>query len=413
VSNPAFQKAGCLDHVFCMVQTNEDTTNSLYSESNQRFDSLIASYFSENYRDRCYPGLMFRQGKRQMLQINVPAGDLPVLLQAKPSTGNDPDSGKNRPEVKGHAAEIKEYIVERARKGKPWIVGTLTANVAPNKIKIIELGRGICLVVIPRAVKLDITDGQHRKTAIHELIESAESELLGDDDFPITLVLEGDFHQCQTDFKDMAQTRQLDKSLLLSFGEFEGRVGITKNLLERVPMFQDKTEKIKSSPATKNKLIYTTNYIARAVSCAFTEDPDNELLSYDVDKCSEALVTSLNYFFSECSHTQQIFNISVEELTIDQVSVFKEECLLGVSVGLEILGRLLHYIYNKSTNNFEAEKVLQIAHLDWSRESHIWQDNVVLVDPKPKNPAKPYKISAGANNVRIAISIAKGRLGWI
>ena len=49
---------------------------------------------------------------------------------------------------------------------------------------------------------------------------------------PITLVLEGNFNQCQTDFRDMAQARQLDKSLLLSFGEFEGRVGITKALLE-------------------------------------------------------------------------------------------------------------------------------------------------------------------------------------
>ena len=47
-----------------------------------------------------------------MLQINVPAQDLPTLLQAKPSTDNDPDSGKNRPEVKGHAEEIKDYLLK-------------------------------------------------------------------------------------------------------------------------------------------------------------------------------------------------------------------------------------------------------------------------------------------------------------
>ena len=388
-------------------------TNSAQSETSQRVDSIIESHFAENYRDRCYPGLMFRQGKRQMLQINVPAGDLPVLLQAKPSTGNDPDSGKNRPEVKGHADEIKGYILDRATKGKPWIVGTLTANVSPDKIKVIELGRGICLVVIPRGVKLDITDGQHRKTAVHELIESTEGELIGDDDFPITLVLERDFHQCQSDFRDMAQTRQLDKSLLLSFGEFEGRVGITKNLVEQVPMFQGKTEKIKSFPVTKNKLIYTTNYIARAVSCAFAENPDDQLRNHDVHKASEALAISLNQIFSECSYTQQIFNTSIEELTVNQVSQFKEECLLGVSVGLEILGRLLHHIYDKHTINFDRDKVSQIAQLDWSREGQIWQDNVVLVDPKPKNPAKPYKISAGANNVRVAVSLAKNYLDWL
>lgn len=396
-----------------MSNSNDLSTNSTQSETSQRIDSIIELHFSENYRDRCYPGLIFRQGKRQMLQINVPAGDLPVLLQAKPSTGNDPDSGKNRPEVKGHANEIKEYIVDRATKGKPWIVGTLTANVCPTKIKVIELGRGMCIVIIPRGVKLDITDGQHRKTAIHELIESADGELIGDDDFPITLVLEGDFHQCQTDFRDMAQTRQLDKSLLLSFGEFEGRIGITKNLVEQVPMFQGKTEKIKASPATKNKLIYTTNYIARSVSCAFSENPDDKLQKYDVIKSSQALINCLNQLFAECQQTQQIFSTKVEDLTVEQIDTFKQECLLGVSVGLEIMGRLLYCTYDLDNYSFDPAKVSQIAQLDWSRESHLWKDSVVRVDPSSTNPAKKYKISAVGSAVRIAVSIAKAQLGWI
>jgi len=396
-----------------MYNSIDLNTGSAQSETNQRIDSILEPHFAENYRDRCYPGLMFRQGKRQMLQINVPAGDLPVLLQAKPSTGNDPDSGKNRPEVKGHANEIRDYIVDRATKGKPWIVGTLTANVCPSRIKVIKLGRGICLVVIPRAVKLDITDGQHRKTAIHELIESADGELLGDDDFPITLVLEGDFHQCQTDFRDMAQTRQLDKSLLLSFGEFEGRVGITKNLVEQVPMFQGKTEKIKPSPATKNKLIYTNNYIARAVSCAFSENPDDKLQKYDVIKASQALINCLNQLFAECEQTNQIFSTKVEALTVEQIDSFKQECLLGVSVGLEIMGRLLYCTYEPENYSFNPEKVSQIAQLDWSRESHLWKDSVIRVDPNFTNQAKKYKISAMASAVRIAVSIAKAQLGWM
>ena len=348
-----------------------------------------------------------------MVQINVPADDLPTLLQAKPSIGNDPDSGKNRPEVKGHAEEIKEYIIDRAMKDKPWILGTLTANISPDKIDIIELGRGICLVVIPRGVKLDITDGQHRKRAIHELIESAESELIGDNDFPITLVLEGEFNQCQTDFRDMANTRQLDKSLLLSFGEFEGQVGITKNLVEQVPMFKGKTDKVHASPSTKNRLIYTNNYIARFVSCAFTDDPSSILQDYDVETSSEALVSCLNQFFSECSLTRHIFEAKFDELTVDKVREFKEECLLGRSVGLEILGRLLYCTYEQDKDYFNVEKVSQLAQLDWSRKSSIWQDNVVLSSPNPTNSAKSYKITSNVSSVRTAVSIAKANLGWM
>jgi DNA sulfur modification protein DndB len=375
-------------------------------------DELLAPYFAKYHREKCYPGLIFQQGKRKMVQINIPPNDLPTLLQARPSTGNDPDSGKNRPEVKGHAEEIKQYILKRARNDRPWILGTLTANVPPQKIEIIELGRGICLVVIPRGVKLDITDGQHRKRAIHELIESAEGELIGDNDFPITLVLEEDFNQCQTDFRDMAQTRQLDKSLLLSFGEFEGRVGITKSLLEKVAMFYKKTDKIKSTPDSKRNLIYTTNYIARAVSCAFTDDPSDELKNYDVAEASETLGRCLNNFFSECSHTRHISETSVEELRSQDVEKFKDYCILGRSVGLEILGRLLYCTYDRdSSQDFETERVLQLAQLDWSRKSHLWEGNVVLYNSTPTNN-KSYKISSNASSVKVAVSKVKAHLEW-
>ena len=395
-----------------MAQSNENINNSVSSEVKAQFSAFIEPFFFEHHRDRCYPGLIFQHGKRTMLQINVPASDFSGLLQAKPSTGNDPDSGKNRPEVKGHANEIKKYIIERARKDKPWIVGTLTANLDPKDIKIIELGRGICLVVIRRGVKLDITDGQHRKSAIHELIESAESNLISNDDFPITLVLEGDFQQCQADFRDMAQTRQLDKSLLVSFGEFSGRVGITKELVKRVPMFEGKTEKIKLTPATKQKLIYTTNFIARFVSCVFTNDPSHQLRDYDVYEASDALVICLNRFFSECSNTEYVSETNVEELTVDEVAAFKEDCILGVSIGLEILGRLLYFIY-KEDNSFDEEKVSQLAQIDWSRENPVWKDNVVRIDPNPKNSDKPYKISAAISAVTDAVKMVKIKLGWM
>lgn len=386
-------------------------TNSPEFESNPQLDTLLEPYFTKYHRHKCYPGLIFQQGKRTMVQINVPAYDLPALLQAKPSFGNDPDSGKNRPEVKGHVDEVKQYLLKRTKSNKPWILGTLTANVDPKDIELIELGRGICLVVIERKIKLDITDGQHRKRAIQELILSSEGQLIADNDFPITLVLEGDIRQCQSDFRDMAQTRQLDKSLLLSFGEFEGRVGITKNLIEKVPMFEDKTEKIKGSPTTKNKLIYTTNYIARFVSCAFANNPDDELKDYDVEKASNALVSCLNQFFAECIQTQHIFETNVEDLKIDEIGAFKENCVLGRSVGLEILGRLLYVTYDKYSHSFEHEKVSQITQLDWSIKSHLWEGNIVKRDPNPGNH-KPYTITASASPVKIAVSVVKAKLGW-
>lgn len=391
-----------------------NTNNNSLSELSLKIDSLLEPLFTQNHRQKCYIGLLLQQGKRKMIQINVPAFDLPTLLQAKPSLDNNPDSGKNRPEVKGHAEEIKDYIKKRVNQDKPWIIGTLTANVDPGKIELIDLGRGVCFVIIPRTTKLDITDGQHRKRAIHELIEDiSTAELIADHDFPITLVLEGNFNQCQTDFRDMAQTRQLDKSLLISFGEFSGRIGITKNLVDSVFMFKDKTEKIKASPASKQKLIYTMNYIVKFVSCVFTDDSSDELIDYDVDMASEQLASCLNQFFEECPATQYIAQTPKEELTIEEIDNFKEKYILGVSMGLEILGRLLHLTYDQYSHTFDLEKVSELAALDWSRESELWQGNVITLDPNPKKPNNPYKISFTASNIRIAMNTVKEHLGWV
>ncbi|MBP0020846.1 MAG: DNA sulfur modification protein DndB [Cyanobacteria bacterium SBLK] len=377
-----------------------------------QLDQIIEPYFAEHHRQKCYVGLLFQQGMRKMVQINVPAHDLPILLQSKPSTDNDPDSGKNRPEIKGHANDVKNYILKRIKRNKPWILGTLTANIDPNKITIVELSRGLCFVMIPRGVKLDITDGQHRKRAIHELIESSEGELIGDNDFPITLVLEKDFTQCQTDFRDMAQTKPLQKNLLNSFGEQDGKVGITKNLIQNVSMFIEKTEMIKNNPSTKNKLIYTTTYIERLVSCAFKNDVKHDLLDYDVDQLSEILANILNQFFQECIPTRYIVEKNIRDLTIEDIAKFKDDYILGMSAGLEILGCLLYCCYEPHNLRFVSNKVSQLANLDWSRSSDIWQGNIILFEPNPKNPAKPYSINNVQKTRKIAVNQAKAKLGW-
>lgn len=391
---------------------NESHANSAQPDLAKQFQAVIERHILESYgKAQCYPALRFRQGKREMVQINVPAIELPTLLKAKPSDGNDPNSGKNRPLKKEHADEIKDYILHRTKASKPWVLGTLTANVPEGRIEIVPIWGSICLVKIPRGVFLEITDGQHRTRAIQELImsEGDERDLISNDSFAITLILEGDLRQCQTDFRDMAQTLSLPKALLVSFGGL-GRDGITQVLVDEVPMFKGKTQKIQASPGSGSKFIYTSNYVAKAVSCAFANEPDAELLAHDVGDSALALTQCFNQFFSECSNTRDIF--AKEELKPDDASLFKDNCLLGVSVGLEILGRLLYCTYKKDSNSFDAEKVSQLAQLDWTRESPLWKDNVVRLDAKPKDPAKPYKITAGGSAVNTAVKVVKAKLGW-
>lgn len=364
----------------------------------RRFQQSIEPYFAEYHKEKCYPGLILQQGHRKMLQINVPADHLITLLQSKPSTDNDPDSGKNRNEERKHVQVIKEYVLKCAKNNKPWILGTLTANISPSSITIIELGRGICIVVIKRGSKLDITDGQHRKRAIEELMLSTDSHVVSEHDFPITLVLEDDFSQCQTDFRDMAQTRPLDKSLLLSFGEFEGKVGITKNTIKNVLMFNDKTELIKKAPPKNSKFIFTINFLAQFVSNSFTNYPSNDLEDYNVEESSSALIKCLNTFFSNCPDTEYISNTPVEKITIEDIQDFKEKCILVKSVGLQSLGKLLYATYDSENKVFDRERVMELTKVDWSKSSSMWLGNIDI----GTNPSAESK----------AITAVKNYLGW-
>lgn len=394
-------------------ETDQANTKTTHSELTEQFKAMIERYILDNYRDAdCYLGLSFQQGGRTMLQINVPASHLPYLLKVRPSdaTKNEPPSWKNRPSNINHAERIKDYIIGQTESDQKWILGTLTANVSKEKIEIVEFFDGFCLVIIPKGVSLDILDGQHRTSAIQDLITGDERYLISKDSFPITLLIEDSLHQTRRDFCDIAKTLPISKSLLVSFGAL-GRDEITIKVIERVSLFRGKTEKIKASPNSKSKLIYTTNYIAKAVSLAFTNDSSDELLDYDIEESAKALSNCLNQFFSECPHTKYIAN--KEELTVEEVVSFKETYLLGISVGLEILGRLLYCTYDKKSNSFDADKVSQLARLDWSRKSVLWKDNVVRIDPTPRAPGNRYRISSVASAVVTAVKVVKERLGWI
>lgn len=98
-------------------------------------------------------------------------------------------------------------------------------------------------------------------------------------------------------------------------------------------------------------------------------------------------------------------------MTIEEVIIFKQECLLGISIGIEILGRLLYCIYDKSSNSFDTHKVSQLALIDWSRDNELWLDNAVRIDSKNENSAKNY-IVFGASAVSDAVKIIKLKLGW-
>lgn len=67
----------------------------------------------------------------------------------------------------------------------------------------------------------------------------------------------------------------------------------------------------------------------------------------------------------------------------------------------------------KTLCNLTVIKVSQLAQVEWSHKSDIWQGNIVVFDPNSKNPNNPYKIATGVSAVKIAVDQVKRKLGWM
>ncbi len=419
--------------LFSEANDNQRDDNSLVTqELTKAITESIQPIMVKWYRTgQTYLAIGSEHGGRLMLQINAHAAEIPTLLRGRSVThnSNDPTSGKNRPINDEHIKRIKDYIIERAESNNKWILGAITANVDPSKIKYQKIWGDLYVVVILNNTSLEITDGQHRRRAIVELIESdgTQRDLIKDSTFPINLVLEGEFEQCQTDFCDMAQTLAMPQSLLVAYSGF-GKDAIARFVVENVNIFHEKTQKIKSTPGSKTGYIYTINYVAKLVSCSFAGHPTDKLSQVNkrnlVKQYGQELSDCLNSFFLLYSQTAEFpeksqnwkktARLTGEILSKDQLywkdaAKFRESSILGISAGLEILGNVLYYIRQYNDNNyFDEEMVKQIAQdIDWSKQGPCWKDTVIIPDGKGGT-----KISAGRGSVKTALQKCLQQLDW-
>jgi DNA sulfur modification protein DndB len=401
-------------------------------ELTEAIQKSIQPIMVQGYRQgQTFLAIGAQHGERLMLQINVHATEIPTLLRSRSvaEDSNNPNSGKNRPINEKHVENIKNYLRERAQAGNKWILGPITANVDPSKIAYQKIWGDLYVVFIYNSTSLEITDGQHRKKAIKELIEfeGEDRDLICEATFPVNLVLEGDLEQCQTDFRDMAQTLSIPDSLLVAYGGY-GKDAIAKEVVEQVNIFRNKTQKIKSTPGSKSGYIYTINYIAKLVSCAFTGNPNNKLSEVNIDELiqerSQELSACLNYFFVNYSETANDLDkdnnwkkmakltgdifAKEEKLNWKQATEYRDTCILGISVGLEILGDLLYCTLDHARNCFDRSQVKQLAkEIDWSRQGECWKDTIIVLNGKGG-----VKLSTGRGSVSTAKKNCLEQLGW-
>ena len=322
------------------------------------FAATVNSKKLENYgKKRVAIGIGNYQGQRLTIQIIVYASEIPNLFGIV-----------SRPIIESHVSEIKDYILKRANADKKWILGGITANVAPRLIEWESIGSNLYLVSIPNAIPLTITDGQHRISVIALMMTTNHRELIANKQIPITLVLNGSERQADVDFQDMAKGTSIPDSLLVAFNH-QGRDAIAKELVKRVDWFKNSTRWDSASAGSGSRYLYTLNFVAGLVGCAMQGEKSALLEEYDnadkIEQIGIELSEIINQFFLSCPTTKAL--AQKNEFTPDEVKDFRASYILGLGIGLEILGCL---IYQLRQGNLT---ITQIAtEIDWSRENKLW-----------------------------------------
>lgn len=376
------------------------------------------------------PAIMFRQGERTMLTTAFLIAMARNRLQASHAkmrgTVEEVRAATNRPLMDDHVNSVKNYI--KSNIGKKYVLPPLTLNARqPLSIYMVDFGSTLQSVwlVIPPSVKLEITDGGHRKAAIDQALDELPDELadhLRNDAIAVMITIESDLAQIHQDFADASKTKPLPKSQLAAYDRRNPANGIVLDLIDDCRLFRGRVDSTSKTLSKLSNKLFLTNQVRQMVkellvgSYALADEQFEEravsiLVSADsptytdqrkrfdefVDRFTEALPVLRN-----------IAAMDTSGFAGERVRDLREEgyvCLMAT--GLVVLGRIGYLLFKYDVADWETY-VDRLGNIDWKKTADIWQGNIMR-DGKVMTQQVPVRLAVQA--VRNAIGLTDNVLG--
>lgn len=376
------------------------------------------------------PAIMFRQGERTMLTTAFLISFIRNRLQAnyaeKRGSVEQVRSATNRPVMEDHVSSVKNYI--KANVGKRYILPPLTLNSRqPLSIYRADFDSTLQSVwlVIPPSVKLEITDGGHRKRAIDEALQELPEELadqLSGDALSVMITVENDLAQIHQDFADASKTKPLPKSQLAAYDRRNPANGIVLDLIDRCPLFEGRIDSTSKTLSKLSNKLFLTNQVRQMVKELlvggyamadeqFEQRAVSILLSSDSTQYQEQLdrfVGYVNHFTQSVPVLKAIAAMDNSGFANERVRDFREQgwvCLMAT--GLVVIGRIGHLLFKHDVADWQRFTV-HLGELDWRKAGELWQGNIIQ-DGRVMTQQVPVRRAVEA--VRQAIGLTDDALG--
>lgn len=376
------------------------------------------------------PAIMFRQGERTMLTTAFLIAMARNRLQAshadKGGSVEQVRAATNRPLMGEHVASVKNYL--KANVGKKYVLPPLTLNARqPLSIYMADFGSTMQSVwlVIPPSVKLEITDGGHRKAAIDQALDELpeeQAEHLRNDAIAVMITIESDLAQIHQDFADASKTKALPKSQLAAYDRRNPANGIVLDLIDDSRLLKGRVDSTSKTLSKNSNRLFLTNQVRQMVkellvgSYALADDQfEARAISILVSADSPAYARErerfakfLDRFTEAVPILRNIAAMDNSGFSGERVRDLRMEgwvCLMAT--GLVIVGRIGYLLFKHEVADWQTY-VDRLGEIDWRKSGELWQGNIIR-DGKVMTQQVPVRLAVQA--VRNAIGLTDSVLG--
>lgn len=348
------------------------------------------------------PAIKYKSGKRIWYAVTLPYRVLGKFIHTSSAKKKNKEiiqaEIRNRFLDVAHKNEIKDYILTEEEYTippvtltsfeeldfRPYTFGNETEEDLQSRFD--SIGSMAGLVVLPIDYEFECLDGNHRTVAIRELAEEAV-ESIADSNMLLNIVYEKDTRKIRQDFVDVNQNaKQTSTSINTLFNTRDKVSNLVVNLIDDISYLTETTELLSTSVSKNSHNIFTINNLKSALMeiAGYNSQSTKTLkLSMELSESEDyknTVTKNVELFFEELENNKYIADI-MHNLRVKNPAAIPEirnSNVLTSGTGIIVAARVAGKFVEIAENEQQLKEYFrQIAQFNWSRENHVFTNNII------------------------------------
>jgi len=293
-----------------------------------------------------------------------------------------------RPLNRTRIPAIARYMLENPRE---YVFSSITASVdAEVRFDEHPPDSGMGSLVIPMTAKFIINDGQHRRAAIEEAIR--ERPLLGDETISVVVFADRGLKRSQQMFADLnIHAVRPTKSLKLLYDHRDALAGLTREVVDAVPLFRDFTCFDTSSISNRSIKLFTLSSLHQATAELIGKSRTGKVVELDRD-------TAVECWTEIIKNMPDWQRVGTREIASHEL---RRDYIHAHGVAVQAIAAATGQLLRADPTNWRT-RLSGLRNIDWSRANgKLWNNRALVAG----------KVNKSKNNVILVTNIVARSLG--